>query len=104
MTILTSLSARAAIVTTDLEVPELTPDFSPPPVQAALQLTNQILAAGTVLAAVAFIVIGCLLLWAGLGSNNKTKAWVALGVAAFACAFMGGISAAMTWFGQIPLF
>lgn len=104
MTILTSLAARAAIVTTDLDVPDLDADFSPAPIQAAMQLANQVLAGGTVLAVVAMIAIGCLLLFAGLSSHNKSKAWIALGIAALGCAFMGSISGAMTFFGNIPLF
>lgn len=104
MSILTSITAQAGIVLTDLEVPDLEPDFSPAPIQAGLQLANQVLAAGTVIGVVAMIAIGCLLMFAGLGSHNKSKAWVALGIAAVACAFMGSISGAMTFFGNIPLF
>lgn len=87
-----------------IDVPDINADFSPPPIRAALKLANQILAGGVVAAIIAGIVITALLLFAGLDSRGKSKAWTALGVAAIAMAVMGSITGMLTFFGNIPLF
>lgn len=104
MTILTQAAAKFDVARTELDIPDLDADFSPAPIQAGLQLVNQFLAGGTLVAIVAMIAVACLIAFGGLSSHNKSKAWVALGVAAVGAALLGSISGAMTFFGNIPLF
>ncbi|SDQ32661.1 hypothetical protein [Leucobacter chromiiresistens] len=87
-----------------LEVPDIKPDFSTGPAKAGMTLVNQILGIGTIIGIVAFIAAACLLMFAGLDSRNKTRAWVALGVAGVGAAVLGSIVAMMTFFGNIDLF
>ncbi|MBS3182359.1 hypothetical protein [Leucobacter manosquensis] len=103
-----SLPSFSAIAETTvrkvLEVPDINADFSTGPARAGMTLVNQILAVGTVVGIVAFIAAGCLLMFAGLDSRNKTRAWVALAVAGIGAAVLGSIVAMMRFFGNIPLF
>ncbi|MFV0435010.1 MAG: hypothetical protein ACK5LO_13650 [Leucobacter sp.] len=101
---LTDLKYYATVLPADLDVPNITPDYSPAPVQAGLKLTNQVLAFGTLGLFVAMIAIGLLLAFAGLDSTGRTRAWKALAICALAAMFMGSISGAMTFFGNIALF
>jgi len=87
-----------------LEVPDIDADFSTGPARAGMTLVNQILAIGTIVGIVAFIAAACLLMFAGLDSRNKARAWVALGVAGIGAAVLGSIVAMMTFFGNIALF
>ncbi|WP_053353954.1 hypothetical protein [Leucobacter musarum] len=104
MSLTTLVVKTGALVQTGLDVPDLKADFNTGPAQAGLTLANQILALGTIAGVVAFIVVGALLMFGGLGAHNKSKAWIALGIAGAGAMFMGSISAAMTFFGNIPLF
>lgn len=98
-TLFTTVAVRNA-----LDIPDLEADFSPAPINAALTLANQVLAAGAIAALIAVIVIAIVLAFGGLDSRNKSKGWVALGITGVAMAVMSGASGFLTFFANIPLF
>lgn len=87
-----------------IDIPELEADFSPAFIDSMLELANQVLAVGTIVALVAVIVIGMVLAFGGLDARNKAKGWIALGISGAAMTVMAGATGYLTFFADVEMF
>lgn len=92
------------IFRSDLEIPEIKPDFSAKPVKGLLWLANTIFGGVTIGMAVGIAIGLLVILFGSLSSNARAKGWKILGVAAIVMAIFGSISGFMTFSSNIPIF
>lgn len=104
MSLFLTAAVDAVALLPAIDIPDLNADFTPAPTKALLTLVNQTLGLCTIIALAAVVVIGVVLAFGGLDSRNKSKGWVALGIAGAAMAVMAGASGFLTFFADIPLF
>lgn len=79
-------------------MPEVSPDFSFPGMQAVVQIASWILAVGLGASIIGLIISGILVLTRGMGNQSvQQKASSAILVAGSATVFLGSISGIWSW-------
>lgn len=92
-----SVVSGAGIFRSDLEIPDIKPDYSSKPVKGMLKMANTVFGGITIGMAVAIAIGLLVILFGSLSSNARAKGWKILGVAVVVMAIFGSLSGFMTF-------